>query len=196
MKRDFTQAVDDFARRQASLFVLSKSAFINILTIGTLLVWVVILVTSILPINPSNSAGKRDLVEVLLVIGEKGFGFAAVTARTYLWRVITFVLVAGYAISKKALEIHVDTAAERVARWHWSFVAVLVAKALEHLDYAVRLAPASKVWDFCERENAIEAKYLSVEQVVRRRVWASEYYTAWLWANYYKMSVWELPINT
>lgn len=99
-KRDFTPAVNDFARRQASLFVLSKSAFINILTIGTLLVWVVVLITSILPINLSTTAIERDLAEVLPDIGEKAFGHAAVPTRTYFW-CITFALLVQYSIFKK-----------------------------------------------------------------------------------------------
>lgn len=33
------------------------------------------------------------------------------TAKTYIWHVVTFVLLVAYAITKKGLEVHVDPAA-------------------------------------------------------------------------------------
>lgn len=104
----------------------------------------VILLTSILPITTTTKAGKRDLVEVVVEVGEKRAGFAAATAKSYFWRVTTFALVAVYSILKKGLEVHVDTAPDRVESWSWAFLGALAAKGFEHLAYAMRLAPAPK----------------------------------------------------
>lgn len=187
---EFVRVIDHFAMNHQPVALLSKSIMTNVLTISTLVIWSIVLVTSILPVTTTTNAGKRDLVETVLEIGEKCLGFAAATSKSYLWRVITFALFAGYAILKKGLEVHMDTAPERVACSRWSFVGALAAKALEHLAYAVRLTPASRAWNFCDNTKAWGARGLSVEQVARRRIWAVGYYKSELLAAHARNRRW------
>lgn len=139
-------------------------------------IWLIILLGSILPINAGTDAGKRDLIEALLGVGEKFLAFAAVTAKTYWWRLATFGFVAGFSVIKKGLEVHVDPAPNRVAGPNWAFAGALTAKAFEHIAYAVRLTPASKAWD----STILESKHISAEQWVRRSMWAASYYREYL----------------
>lgn len=119
-------------------------------------------------------------MEMGLEVGEKVVGLMAATAKSYSLRVATFCLVAGYAVIKKGLEVHVDPAPARQANRSWSYIGVLVAKAFEHVIYAVRLAPASRAWDFWERNAKRETQFLSVEQIARRSIWANQYFRDYL----------------
>lgn len=130
-----------FAERQQSLLFLSKSSIINWAAFVTFLLWMMLLITSIVPITTKTDAGVRDLVEMGLEVGEKFVGLMAATAKTYALRIITFCLVAGYAVVKKGLEVHVDPAPARQVNTSWFYLGVLGAKAFEHVIYAVRLAP-------------------------------------------------------
>lgn len=76
-------------------------------------------------------------------------------------------LVAGYAVATKGLGVHVDPAPARQFNRSWSYNGVL---AFEHVVYDVRLAPASRAWDFWQRGGKRETKFLSVEQVARRSI--------------------------
>lgn len=155
---------------------MSKSALINSSTAIILGIWLVILFASIHPIEIGADASKRDLIEAALEVGEKSLAFAAVTAKTYWWRLTTFAFVAAFAVVKEAVEVHFDPAPERVAGVNRAFAGALTAKALEHIAYAVRLTPASKAWD----SGIHESKYISPEQWVRRSLWAGYYYQNYL----------------
>lgn len=120
--------------------------------------------------------GVRDLVEMGLEVGEKFVGLIAATAKIYALRIITFCLVAGYAVVKKGLEVHVDPAPARQVNTSWSYLGVLGAKAFEYVIYAVRHAPASREWDSWAQNGKRERKSLSVEIMARRSIWATEYY--------------------
>lgn len=120
--------------------LFSQSRLINSLTAIILGIWLIFLLASTLPLDIATDLGKRDLIEALLEICEK---VPAVTAKTYLWR-----FAAAFAVVKKGLEVHVDPAPERVAGTNLAFIGALVAKAFEHIAYAVRLTPASKAWDW------------------------------------------------
>lgn len=157
---EFVRVIDHFAMNHQPIALLSKSIMTNVLTISTLAIWSIVLVTSILLVTTTTNAGKRDLVETVLEIGGKCLGFAAATAKSYLWRVITFALFAGYAILKKGLEVHVDT------------------------------APESRAWNFCDNTKAWGARGLSVEQVARRRIWAVGYYKSELLAAHARNRRW------
>ncbi|KAL0639025.1 hypothetical protein Q9L58_001907 [Maublancomyces gigas] len=177
---DFFQAVESHGRYQQDAMLLSKTGYVNLLTGATLAIWIIILITSILPIRPTTNPGKRDLSEALLEVGEKMVGFAAVTAKSFAWRVVTFCIVAGYSILKKRLEIHVDTALKRSASPTWAFIGPLVAKAFEHLAYAIRLAPASRAWAFLHERPDRQSRYISSEQWARRCLWADGQYRQFL----------------
>lgn len=107
-------------------------------------------------------------------------GLMAATAKTYTLRVTMFYVIASYAVTKKALKVHVDPTPTRQANRSWSYIGALGAKAFEHVIYAVRLAPASRAWNFWERKAKRETKFLSVEQMARRSIWANEYYQEYL----------------
>lgn len=172
----FFQEANTFARKRHWASFLSKSRLINSLTAVILGIWLIVLLASVLPADMATNAGKRDLTELVLEVGEKLCAFVAVTAKTYTWRLATFGLVAAFSIVKKGLEVHVDPAPERVAGPNWAFAGALVAKAFEHLAYAVRLTPASRAWDFLETQPTRESLHLSVEQWARRSLWAANYY--------------------
>lgn len=127
-----------------------------------------------------TAAGVRDLVEFGLEVGEKLIGLTAATAKTYARRVITFVLVAAYAVIKKGFEVHVDPAPARQSTKTWSFIGVLIAKGFEHVIYAVRLAPASRAWEFWQGSWKKHDQYLSIEQIARRSIWAEEFFKDYL----------------
>lgn len=133
-----------------------------------------------MPIDTSTDAGKRDLVEALLEVGEKLIAFIAITAKTYFWRLATFGFVTGFSIVKKGLEVHFDPAPARVAGPNWAFAGALTAKAFEHIAYTVRLTPASKAWESLDLESIRESRHLSTEQFVRRSMWAASHYQQYL----------------
>lgn len=172
----FFQSAAEFAERQQSVLFLSKTAIINWAAFVSFFLWAILLISTIIPITTETNAGVRDLVELGLEIGEKLVGLMAATAKTYVLRVATCCLVAGYAVFKKGLEVHVDPAPARQANRSWSYIGVLGAKAFEHFIYAVRLAPASRAWEFWARGAERETKFLSVEQMARRSIWANVYF--------------------
>lgn len=147
-EHEFFLCVAEFAKLEQSILFLSKTSIINWAAFIFFFLWTVLLVTSILPITTQTDAGVRDLVELGLEVGEKLVGLMAATARTYVLRIATFCLVAGYAVAKKGLEVHLDPAPAREANGSWSYIGLLGAKAFEHAIYAVRLAPASRAWNF------------------------------------------------
>lgn len=167
--------------------LLSKSAFVNVITLCILIIWAITLITSITPVNIRTKPGRRDLVEALLELGEKMLYFNSITAKSQFWQVGCFCIVAVYAVVKKGLEVHVDTAPERVVNSSWAFIGALVAKAIEYLAYAARLQPASKAWNFWVRGEAQSGRkmtYLSTEQLARRHLWPGEFFRKHLLDNY------------
>lgn len=140
------------------------------------MIWLLILLGSIAPINTTIEPGRRDVIEASLEVGEKFFAFLAVTAKTYFWRLATFGFIAGFSIIKKGLEVHFGPAPARVAGRNWAFAGALTAKAFEQLAYAVRLTPASKAWESLHLESLSESNYISTEQWVPRCMWAASHY--------------------
>lgn len=56
--------------KQHAMAWLSKSRQVNFLTALTLAIWFLILLGSIFPLDLANEAGKRDLIEATLEVGE------------------------------------------------------------------------------------------------------------------------------
>lgn len=179
-ERQFCLRVAEFAEQKQSILFLSKSGIVNVVAFVSFCLWTIILLSSIFPVTTMTAAGVRDLVEFGLEVGEKMVGLMAATAKTYVRRVITFRLVAAYAVIKKGLEVHVDPAPARQSNKSWSYIGVLVAKGFEHVIYAVRLAPASRAWEFWEPSWKREGQFLSIEQMARRSIWANKYFKDYL----------------
>lgn len=100
-----------------------------------------------------------------------------------------FIIVALFSVAKKGLEIHYDTAKERVANGSWAFVGAITAKILEYLAYAARFELASKAWNFWLGEaGGRRTTWLSVEQLARRHLWARDFFKQHLLRNYQEMA--------
>lgn len=139
--------------------------------------------------DPSTGA-LRDIVEATLEVLEKMLYVWSVNAQGTRHVQVTLLVLAGYSITKQALLIHFDTVEYRIAGANWAFFSALVAKALEHTAYAVRLTPSTKAWDFwLEAPNhnshylRRQQKILSGVQLARRHLWADNIYEEFLFAQ-------------